>query len=261
MKLSVCAETVFTDRVLPGRLEGIKRHGISAYELWILESHDLGAVQHNVQADGFDLLLYCGNRNHALINPAHREGVLGEFRQSVERAQKLNCRFLAALSDVVDEKGIPIPPDPPLSETQRITSMYEGLSQLLEMIEGTDITLLIEPLNTKVDHPGYTVRYSDFGFEMIRALGSPRIKMLYDIYHLQVMEGNIIDTIESNLGDIGHIHVADVPGRHESGTGELNYANIARMLQANNYDGYVGLECFPAGDSDAALKAFTDIFG
>jgi hydroxypyruvate isomerase len=95
---------------------------------------------------------------------------------------------------------------------------------------------------------------------MVRAVNSPRLKLLYDIYHQQLSEGDLIRTIEGNLPWIGHLHAADVPGRHEPGTGEINHANIARMLVANGYDGFVGLECFPAGDSDQALRAFISTY-
>jgi len=84
---------------------------------------------------------------------------------------------------------------------------------------------------------------------------SPRLKLLYDIYHMQVMEGNIIHTLTSNLDVIGHVHVADVPGRHEPGTGELDYANIFKALQEAGYDGYVGFEFEPTVSSMEAATA------
>lgn len=260
MKISICAETVFTDLDLAGRVESIGKHGIRDFELWTLD-HDLDALQKNIDSGEHNLMLFCGNREHATINPNHRHGFLAEFSTSLEAAKRLRCKFIALLSDVVDSQGIPIPPDPPISEITKLTSYYECISQALEMAEKAGITILLEPLNTRVDHPGYYLAYSQQGFEIIRALNHPRLKMMFDIYHLQVMEGNIIQTIESNLEHIGHIHVADVPGRHEPGTGELNFHNIARMLETSGYDGHVGLECFPIGDSDEAIRIFADIFG
>jgi hydroxypyruvate isomerase len=260
MKISICAETVFTDRQLSGRVEAIAKHGIADFELWTLD-HDRDALQRIVDSGENQLMLFCGNRDHATINPPHRHGFLKEFSDSLEEAKKLKCPFIALLSDVVDSRGIPIPPNPPISEVTRLTSYYECISRALEMAEKAGITILLEPLNTLVDHPGYYLAFSQQGFDIIRALNHPRLKLMFDIYHLQVMEGNIIQTIESNLDHIGHIHVADVPGRHEPGTGELNFHNIARMLKANNYDGHVGLECFPTGDSDDAIRKFADIFG
>ena len=99
---------------------------------------------------------------------------------------------------------------------------------------------------------GYFLDGSAAGFDLVRAVDSPRIKLLYDIYHMQVMEGNIIQTLTGNLDVIGHVHVADVPGRHEPGTGELNYANIFAALREAGYDKYVGFEFEPTVPSEEA---------
>jgi hydroxypyruvate isomerase len=165
------------------------------------------------------------------------------------------------LSDKVDSRGIPIPPPRPLTSEQKAHSLLEGLQRAVALAEASRITLMLEPLNTKVDHPGYTLAHSGQAFEVVRQIGSPRLKVLYDVYHMQIMEGNLISTMEAHLGDIGHIHVADVPGRQEPGTGEINFANIARMLRANGYAHCIGLECFPRERSEDAVEAFCALFG
>ncbi len=261
MKLSVCAETVFTDRDIAGRAEGIGRHGIKDFELWDLRWHDPLTLERTIHEDGYRLLSYAGNRDCTLINPDDRAGFLAELDTNLQRAQALKASALIVLTDAVDDKGIPIPPDRPLTHDEKLASVQEGLSQAVPRAEEAGITLLVEPLNTKVDHPGYFLPDSATGLELVRAVNSPRVKLLYDIYHQQLSEGDLIRTIEANLPWIGHIHAADVPGRHEPGTGEINHANIARMLVANSYDGFVGLECFPAGDSDEALRAFISTYG
>jgi len=111
---------------------------------------------------------------------------------------------------------------------------------------------VLEPLNVHVDHPGYFLNHSALGFELVRAVGSPYIRLLFDIYHMQVMEGNIIQSLTGNLDVIGHVHVADVPGRHEPGTGELHYGNIFRALRQAGYDRYVGFEFEPTVASEQA---------
>ena len=128
------------------------------------------------------------------------------------------------------------------------------------MAESENMTLLLEPLNTKIDHPGYSLNHSIQAFEIVRRIGSPHLKVLYDVYHMQIMEEDLIATLEANLGEIGHIHVADVPGRHEPGTGEINYVNIARMLRTAGFDGCIGLECFPQESSEQAIEAFRRVF-
>jgi len=114
--------------------------------------------------------------------------------------------------------------------------------------------LVIEPLNVLVDHPGYYLTTSAEGFEILDEVDSPNVKLLYDIYHQQVTEGNLIATITSHIAQIAHFHVADVPGRHEPGTGEINWVNVLRAIDEAGYAGYVGLEYMPTGATVESLE-------
>jgi hydroxypyruvate isomerase len=142
---------------------------------------------------------------------------------------------------------------PELSEEEKLQSVVAGLRELAPQAEEAGVTLVLEPLNTQVDHAGYFLNRSGIGFDLVRQVNSPRIKLLYDIYHMQVMEGNVIETLVNNLDIIDHVHVADVPGRHEPGTGELNYANIFKALREAGYDKYVGFELDPTVPSEEAM--------
>jgi hydroxypyruvate isomerase len=119
----------------------------------------------------------------------------------------------------------------------------------------------VEPLNIAVNHKGYYLYSSAEGFDIIRAVGSPNVKLLYDIYHQQVTEGNLIQTITENIELIGHFHVADVPGRHEPGTGEINYANVLKAIDETGYNGYVGLEYAPKASALESLRKVKALAG
>lgn len=122
------------------------------------------------------------------------------------------------------------------------------------------MTLVLELLNSKIDHPDYQCDHTRWGAEVCRMVSSPRVKLLYDIYHMQVMEGDIIGTLRRHSDLIGHYHTAGVPGRHEiDGTQELNYPAILRAIAATGYSGYVGQEFLPQGDPGMALKAALDL--
>jgi hydroxypyruvate isomerase len=137
-----------------------------------------------------------------------------------------------------------------------------GVKELAPLAEAAGVTLVLEPLNIHVDHPGYFLNTSKTGIQLVREVASPNIRLLYDIYHMQVMEGNLIDTLTKNLDVIGHIHVADVPGRHEPGTGEINYGNVFAALRQAGYMGYIGMEFAPTGDSNkAAAEALALVKG
>ena len=113
------------------------------------------------------------------------------------------------------------------------------------MLEENGITLVLEPLNTAVDHAGYYLSSSKEAFLLAKEAGSENVKILFDIYHQQITEGDVIRSIRENISLIGHFHAAGNPGRHEIDTGELNYPNIFRVIQETGYTGYMGLEYFP----------------
>ncbi len=131
----------------------------------------------------------------------------------------------------------------------------EGLRRVAGAAEDAGVTLVLELLNSKVNHLDYQADHTSWGLEVCRLVGSPRVKLLYDIYHMQVMEGDIIRTIQAQHAAIGHYHTAGNPGRHElNESQELQYGAIARAIQASGYQGYLGQEFVPAGDPVAALK-------
>ena len=130
----------------------------------------------------------------------------------------------------------------------------ENLKRLMPLAEAAEVTLLLELLNSKVDHPDYMCDVSAWGIEVCRQVSSPRLKLLYDIYHMQVMEGDIIQTIRQNYDYIGHYHTAGVPGRADiDETQELNYPVIMRAIEQTGFTGYVGQEFLPKGEAIAAL--------
>lgn len=131
----------------------------------------------------------------------------------------------------------------------------EGLRRMAGAAEDAGVTLVLELLNSKVDHPDYQADRTAWGAAVVQMVGSTRVKLLYDIYHMQIMEGDIIRTIGSHAPQIGHYHTAGVPGRHEIGADqELQYAPIMRAILATGYDGFVSQELIPSGDPAAALR-------
>ena len=132
--------------------------------------------------------------------------------------------------------------------------MAEALKGLVRRAEKAKVTLLLEALNTRVDHPGNFLSSTRQAAELAGPMESPWIKILYDIYHMQIMEGNIIDTLRKYIDLIGYIHIADVPGRHEPGTGEINFPNVMIALRELGYDGFVGFELSPLQEPGKAAS-------
>jgi hydroxypyruvate isomerase len=142
-----------------------------------------------------------------------------------------------------------------LTEEEGIENTALGLSRVVQAAEEAGVNLVLELLNSKVDHGGYQSDHTAWGVEVCHRVGSPRVGLLYDIYHMQIMEGDIVQTIRNSHAHFLHYHTAGVPGRHDlDDTQELNYPPIIRAIAATGYKGYVGHEFIPKGDPIAALE-------
>ncbi len=143
-----------------------------------------------------------------------------------------------------------------LTDADGLDNCATGLERLLPLAEEHGVVLVMELLNSRVDHPGYQCDHTAWGVALCEKLAHPRFKLLYDIYHMQVMEGDVITTIREQIGHIAHFHTAGVPGRHElDDSQELNYPAIARAVAATAYEGFVGHEFVPTGADPFASLA------
>jgi len=149
---------------------------------------------------------------------------------------------------------------PFMTELEAIEACADGLKRVAPYAEQKGVNLNMELLNSKINHPGYQCDHTAWGVAVCERVNSPRVKLLYDIYHMQIMEGDIIRTIRDNIRWIGHFHTAGNPGRHDmDDLQELNYAGICRAIAETGYEYYVGHEFIPKGDPIAALKQAYDL--
>jgi hydroxypyruvate isomerase len=149
---------------------------------------------------------------------------------------------------------------PGIGEDAAIANCVAGLKRIAPLAERHAVTICVELLNSKVDHAGYQGDHTVFGAAVVRGVNSPRVKLLYDIYHMQIMEGDVIRTIRENLEWIGHFHTGGVPGRHEiDDSQELNYRAIASAIADANYQGYLAHEFVPtrADPFESLAQAFS----
>jgi len=174
-------------------------------------------------------------RGCGLVNPRERDGFLRELNLSIEAAKKVDCKRLVVLTG--NELG-------GMPRSEQMANAVSVLREAAPILEKNGMTAVVEVLNTYVDHAGYFLYYVRDGAELVDRVGSPSVKILFDIYHVQIMEGNLINNIRSNIARIGHFHVGDVPGRHEPGTGEINYRNVFKAIYelGDRFSGYVALE-------------------
>lgn len=249
MKYSCCIEMLFTEYEFTERIYKAKEAGFDCVEFWCWDNKDIAAVKRALAETGMEVAIMQGNLEGRMVDRHDKALYLAGVAQSVEVARELGVKNLFLMSDIMnDDRSVKEAPYP-ISAEQKTAATIDILKELIPIAEANDITFVIEPLNTLVDHKGYSLCHSSPGAEIIRAVGHPRIGLLYDAYHMQIMEGNIIDSIKANYDTFGYFHIADVPGRCQPGTGELNYVNIIKALKETGYDKYTGFEFEARGAS------------
>ena len=191
----------------------------------------------------------------SLIDGSLKFGYLGFLRQSVEAAKKVGARSLTIHSNGLGEGGAVINSYDELSGTVKLCAMFDTLKECAKLAEESGVLMNLEPLNITTDHAGSFLTSTRTAAEITRLIGSPMLKVLYDAYHMQLNEGSICDNIRAYGDQFGHIHVADAPGRHEPGTGEINYAQVFRCLEETGYTGLAGFELIPKTTTAEAVKA------
>jgi hydroxypyruvate isomerase len=180
--------------------------------------------------------------NHAKIEEA--------LRKSIPQAAKMGVPNVITFSG--NRKG--------MSDAEGAKNTIAGLNRVKKIGEDNGVNICIELLNSKIDHHDYMCDRTAWGLEVVQAVNSPRVKLLYDIYHMQIMEGDLVRTIQKNIDWIGHFHTGGVPGRHElDGTQEVQWDGVMRGIAATNYKGYVAHEFVPAKDPLTSLKQAVDL--
>ena len=252
VRFSVCIEMLLTEYPFAERARKAAGLGFGAIEFWLPDekgkdmkairqaTHDYGIVVSNIVVNS-----NAGDIGGSLVKASDRSTYLKRVKKTIEIAHTLDCEKMITCSGNTS-KG--------LSRQRQTRNMIRTLKDGCSIAEREGITILLEPLNTIVDHPGYFVDSATLGFEIVRGVGSENLKLVYDVYHMQIMEGNILQTIERNLKSIAHIHCAGAPGRHELDSGELDYRNILKKIDELGYDGLVGLEYYPTVSSEESLK-------
>jgi len=261
VKLAVCIETVFPDLPFTERIEKVAHLGFKAIEFWFWDYEfdgkgltpkkktieKIARLSRELPVEINDMVINSpeGAIGGSLTRIEDKDKYLERLKETIEVAHQVNCKKLITCSGNAVQ-GV--------SGEKQISNMLKILEEASQIATKEGILLLLEPLNSLVDHSGYFLTSSKVGFDMVRKIDNPNLKLLYDIYHMQIMEGNILDTITENIHLIGHFHLAGVPGRHELDKGELNYPFIVRKIDELGYQGYFGLEYFPSLDSEISLR-------
>ncbi|MBS1190134.1 MAG: hyi [Rhodocyclaceae bacterium] len=242
---------LFTEVPFPERFARAAAAGFRGVEYMSPYDHSPESVAGWLRDAGLQQVLFnlpAGDWGAGERGMACQPGREAEFRESVELAftyaRALDCRRIHCLSGL----------RPAGVDEARLRAAYvANLRWAADRVAGSGIRLLIEPINSRVDMPGYWLDTPAKAFELLTEIDRPNVAVQFDIYHAQVMEGDLARTIETHLGSIGHFQIADNPGRHEPGSGEINYPYLFALLDRLGYDGWVGCEYKPKAGTEVGL--------
>lgn len=253
MRLAVCSEMVFTELPLLDRVARIHELGFDV-EIWSWHDKELDALA----ATGARFSSMTGYLHGDLIDRDGADEVVRTAELSIKAAETLGVpRLNLHTAELVD--GQAARPRQRATGQMWLTAM-RALERIGDLGAAADVTFCVENLNTIVDHPGVPLARAKDTLALVEGVGHPNVKMMLDLYHAQIGEGNLVELVRRCGDAIGEVQVADVPGRCEPGTGEIHYPAVAKALRDIGYDGTVGLEGWAAGDSTVALERFRAAF-
>jgi hydroxypyruvate isomerase len=261
IKIDLCIEPFYSGLDTSEKIKKVKKLGFEAIEFWYWDheftGNDLIPGKKNIQ----EISTVCNNLNITitdivvnspdgaiggfLTKPEDMDKYLERLKETIDIAHKLNCKkLITCTGNEITGRTF----------RQQFDSVVHTLSKAAEIVDKEGITLVMEALNSHIDHPGYFLTSSKIGFDIIKMVNNPCLKLLYDIYHMQIMGENHIASIKKNISLIGHFHSASVPGRNEIYSGEINYTSILKAISDSGYEGYFGLEYWPAEHEEKSLS-------
>jgi hydroxypyruvate isomerase len=258
-QLSVCIEMLFKEYPFLDRIDMAADSGFPAIEFWSWDNKDIAAIKSRARDTGVKIAGFTGNMaalnsewKQSPLVPERRSEFLEQIKRGVDVAHDLDCHTVIVMAGKAN---------PDVSREEQRQNLVESLQAAAEIVDGGLVNLALEPLNNTVNHPGYFLNTSSEAWQILSEVNSDRVKLLYDIYHIQIMEGNLIANMEGHLDQLGHVHIGDVPGRYEPGTGEINYYNVLRWINDQGYKGYMGLEYMITDDTKSSLKRVREVLG
>lgn len=248
LRFDINLSMTLTDVPFLQRFQRAADLGFGAVEFFWPADEDLDAVVAAKEAAGVEVVLInmatgpAGERGQ-LSDPAHKQAWREDFTAALALAERLGC---PRIHTVAGNRR------PDVQRAAQIECAVENLTAMLPAMQAAGVTAQVEALNT-FDNPGFLVTTMADMVEICAAVNSPHVRAQFDFYHMQRMQGNLIETFRAHLEWINHVQIADTPGRHQPGSGEINYRNVLAAVEESSYTGYVGLEFVPLGEIDTAL--------
>ncbi|KAA3447551.1 hydroxypyruvate isomerase [Mesorhizobium sp. SARCC-RB16n] len=253
-QLAACAEMLWRDKPIEWRAARLNEMGFQV-GLWNWPEHDLTKLERS----GATFSIMNGYLRGRLTDDQGAAELLKTARETAKVGKRLGVARLNLHGTGLGEGGLPVTPVEVVTGAMWLKAR-DTLCRVVDVAEGENVVFTLENLNLPVDHPGVPFGRAEDTLALVSSVNHPRLRLNLDLYHAQIGEGNLIELCRACLPWIGEIQVADVPGRKEPGTGEVNWRGIAKALKAMGYSGPVGMEAFASGEPEAALEAFRNAF-
>lgn len=245
-RFAVNIEMWFTKLPFIKRMEAAAALGFPAVEFWPLAGKDINAVSDKAAELKIEIAQFTAwGFKPGLNNPANHPEFIKAVDASCKAAKKMRCKLMTVVGG--DDQ-------PGMSKKQMHKNIIEGLRLAAPIAESNGIVMILEPMNIRVDHKGHCLYGSPPAIEICREVDSPSVKINWDLYHMQITEGDLCGRLKDGFDHVGYLQLADHPGRHEPGTGEINYSRVLRAAHELGYRGFVGLECRPRDNELAAAR-------
>lgn len=253
IELSACIEWLFAEEPsFAARITRAAEAGLPCVEFWTWRDKDIAAIAAALRASGVRLTSFLSQPEANLVDRATHPEFLAGVEESAAVAASLGCNGLIVLAG--DRLA-------GSDDREQRDAVVSALREATPRAAAHDVTLVLEPLNTRVDHAGAFLDATRDGLDIVEAVDMGNVKLLLDIYHAVVMGESPQDAVGDRVDLVGHVHVADIPGRHEPGTGTIDWDRIVAWLSASGYDGAVGLEYMPSQPTVESMALIRKVVG
>ena len=249
-KFAVNVEMWFRKLPFLDRIQKAKDLGFPAIEFWPWRNKDLDAIANKVNELRLDVAQFTAwGFSPGLNDKKDHDAFVKEIEASCGAAKKLGARKMTVVGGN-DIKG--------MSQAQMHANIIEGLKRAAPVAEQHGVMLILEPMNIRVDHKGHCLYGSPAAVRICKEVASPMVKINWDLYHMQISEGDLCGHLREGIDQVGYLQLADTPGRHEPGTGEVNYSRVLKEAHDLGYRDYVGVECSPLEDELTAARRLAE---
>ena len=245
-RFAVNGEIWWSGQPFEQRVETSLAHGFEAIEFWPWRNKDLAKLERLAKDKGVKFVQFTAwGFEPGLCNPDNHAKAVEEVREACKAAKRIGTPMMTIVAGN-NQKG--------MTTEQMHAHVTTGLKLLAPIAEEHDIVLILEPMNGRVDHPGHCLYGSEAAVRICREVNSKHVKINWDLYHMQLAEGDLCGRLKDGIDQLAYVQVADTPGRNEPGTGEIHWPRVFRAVQELGYTGYVGLECWPREGEEKAIE-------